>query len=62
MRLLFMHLRWSLWLNLLLLDDAVLTVTLLSTLFVLLAIVATLSGCCRIVKSGVVSSDGNVCC
>ena len=62
MRLLFMYLRWSLWLNLLLLDDAVLTVTLLSTLFVLLAIVATLSGCCNIVKSGVVSSEGNVCC
>ena len=62
MRLLFMYLRWSLWLNLLLLDDEVLTVILLSTLFVLLPIVATLSGCYNIVKSGVVSSEGNVCC
>ena len=62
MRLLLVYLRWSLWLNLLLLDDEVLSVTLLSTLFVLQSIVATLSGCCNIVKSGVVSNDGNVCC
>ena len=62
MRLPLIYLRWSLWLNLLLLDDEVLSVTLLSTLFVLQSIVATLSGCCNIVKSGVVSNDGNVCC